>query len=62
MFMLYAVVTFSYGLAGVFFGNRNKIAEVIAEGKNVTYDLKENRDDITAVGTKEMGDAIIAKL
>jgi len=38
------------------------IAEVIAEGKNVTYDLKENRDDITAVGTKEMGDAIIAKL
>jgi len=33
MFMLYAVVTFSYGLAGVFFGNRNKIAEVIAEGK-----------------------------
>ena len=31
--MLYAILTFSYGLAGFFFGNRNKVADVIAEGK-----------------------------
>lgn len=40
----------------------NATAAVIAEGKNVTYDLKENRDDPTAVGTKEMADAIIEHL
>jgi isocitrate dehydrogenase (NAD+) len=38
------------------------IAEVIAEGKSVTYDMKPSRDDPTAVGTSEVGDAIIAKL
>jgi isocitrate dehydrogenase (NAD+) len=38
------------------------ISAVIAEGKDVTYDMKENRDDITAVGTSEMADAIIKKL
>jgi isocitrate dehydrogenase (NAD+) len=38
------------------------IAEVIAEGKSVTYDLKPTRDDPTAVGTSEMADAIIEKL
>jgi len=38
------------------------VAAVIAEGKNVTYDLKENRDDPTAVSTKEMADAIIKKI
>lgn len=38
------------------------VAAVIAEGKDVTYDMKPNRDDPTAVGTKEMADAIIAKL
>lgn len=37
----------------------NAIAAVIAEGKFVTYDLKQNRDDPTAVGTREMTDAII---
>ena len=37
-------------------------AEVIREGKDVTYDLKPHRDDPTAVGTKEMADAIIQKL
>jgi len=37
-------------------------AAVIAEGKDVTYDLKPNRDDPTAVGTREMAEAIIAKL
>jgi len=38
------------------------VAEVVAEGKDVTYDLKPNRDDITAVGTQEMAAAICAKL
>ncbi len=38
------------------------VSDVIAEGKNVTYDLKADRDDPTAVGTSEMADAIIAKL
>ena len=38
------------------------VAGVIAEGKRVTYDLKQDRDDPTAVGTKEMADAIIAGL
>lgn len=38
------------------------IAEVIREGKEVTYDLKENRGDKTAVGTREMGEAIIRKM
>ena len=36
----------------------NAVAQVIAEGKNVTYDLKPDRDDPTAVGTQEMADAI----
>jgi len=38
------------------------VAAVIAEGKKVTYDLKPNRDDPTAVGTSEMADAIIAAM
>lgn len=38
------------------------VASVIAEGKSVTYDLKKNRNDPTAVGTREMADAIISKL
>ncbi len=37
------------------------VASVIAEGKEVTYDLKPNRDDPSAVGTKEMGEAVIKK-
>jgi len=37
-------------------------AEVIREGKDVTYDLKPEKTDPTAVGTREMADAIIAKL
>jgi len=36
--------------------------EIIAEGKYVTYDLKKDRNDPTAVGTSQMADAIIAKL
>ena len=38
------------------------VASVIAKGKFVTYDLKENRDDPTAVGTKERADAIIDEI
>jgi isocitrate dehydrogenase (NAD+) len=38
------------------------VAAVIAEGKEVTYDLKPHRDDPTAVGTQEMADAICRKL
>jgi isocitrate dehydrogenase (NAD+) len=35
------------------------VAVVIREGKSVTYDLKPDRNDPTAVGTKEMGEAIV---
>jgi isocitrate dehydrogenase (NAD+) len=38
------------------------VAKVIAEGRNVTYDMKPHRDDPTAVGTREMAEAIIAAL
>ncbi|OGW78537.1 MAG: isocitrate dehydrogenase [Omnitrophica bacterium GWA2_52_8] len=38
------------------------IADVIREGKSVTYDMKEVRNDPTAVGTREMGQAIINKM
>ena len=38
------------------------VADVILEGKDVTYDMKPNRDDPTAVGTSEMATAICAKL
>jgi isocitrate dehydrogenase (NAD+) len=37
------------------------VAAVISEGKNVTYDMKPDRNDPTAVGTSEMADAIIEK-
>ena len=38
------------------------ISQVIAEGKNVTYDLKPRPDDPTAVGTSQVADAVIEKL
>jgi len=38
------------------------IADVIREGKSVTYDMKPRRDDPSAVGTSEVADAIIEKL
>lgn len=38
------------------------MATVIAEGKDVTYDLKPRPDDPTAVGTSRVADAIIAKM
>jgi isocitrate dehydrogenase (NAD+) len=38
------------------------VSAVIAEGKDVTYDMKASRTDPTAVGTSQMADAIIAKM
>ena len=38
------------------------IADVIAEGRSVTYDLKHERNDPTAVGTSQVADAIVEKL
>jgi isocitrate dehydrogenase (NAD+) len=38
------------------------IAEVIRKGDKVTYDLKPNRDDESAVGTSEFADAVIEEL
>jgi isocitrate dehydrogenase (NAD+) len=38
------------------------IAEVIREGRSVTYDMKPRRDDPTAVGTSEVADAIVDEL
>lgn len=39
------------------------VAEVIAEGESVTFDLKSGKeDDASAVGTQEMAAAIIEKL
>jgi isocitrate dehydrogenase (NAD+) len=38
------------------------LTAVLAEGKDVTYDLKPSREDPTAVGTSQMADAIIKKI
>src|SRR5919204_262655 len=38
------------------------IADVIAEGASVTYDMKPTRDDPTAAGTSDVADAIIDKM
>ncbi|NUL83068.1 MAG: isocitrate/isopropylmalate dehydrogenase family protein [Armatimonadetes bacterium] len=38
------------------------VAQVIREGKRVTYDMKADRNDPTAVGTSEMADEIIRVL
>ena len=38
------------------------IASVIAEGRSVTYDMKADGTDPTAVGTSQVADAIIEKL
>jgi isocitrate dehydrogenase (NAD+) len=40
----------------------NAIASVIKEGKSVTYDMKETRNDPTSEGTSQVADAVIAKL
>lgn len=38
------------------------VSSVLGEGRSVTYDMKPNRDDPSAVGTSEYADALIAKL
>jgi isocitrate dehydrogenase (NAD+) len=38
------------------------IADVIREGKSVTYDMKPTRSDPSAVGTSQVADAIVEKL
>jgi isocitrate dehydrogenase (NAD+) len=38
------------------------IALVIAEGRNVTYDMKETRDDPSAAGTSQVADAVVQEL
>lgn len=38
------------------------VEAVLREGRDVTYDLKPDRHDPTAVGTKEMAEAIIERL
>ncbi len=38
------------------------VAEVVREGRYVTYDQKPRRDDPTAVGTSEMADAICERI
>ena len=38
------------------------IASVVADGKEVTYDLKPDREDPTAVGTKEFADAVVRRM
>jgi isocitrate dehydrogenase (NAD+) len=38
------------------------VRAVIAEGKDVTYDLKTRRDDPSAVGTREMAEAVAGAL
>jgi len=40
----------------------NAVAKVMAEGKDVTYDMKADRNDPTAVGTSGVADAIIREL
>lgn len=37
----------------------NAVSRVIREGKYVTYDLKDSKDDPSAVGTSQMADAIV---
>jgi isocitrate dehydrogenase (NAD+) len=34
----------------------------VKEGRDVTYDLKKDREDPTAVGTKEFADAVIRRM
>jgi isocitrate dehydrogenase (NAD+) len=38
------------------------VADVIVEGRTVTYDLKPTRDDPTAAGTSQVADAVIERL
>jgi isocitrate dehydrogenase (NAD+) len=38
------------------------LADVIREGRSVTYDMKPSRDDPTAVGTSQVADAVTERL
>ena len=38
------------------------VEAVLREGRSVTYDLKPERNDPTAVGTKEMAEAIVSRM
>ena len=38
------------------------VADVIAAGKDVTYDMKPHRDDPTAVSTSRVAEAVIEKM
>ena len=38
------------------------VAAVLGAGKSVTYDMKPDRNDPTAVGTREMAQAICRKM
>ena len=38
------------------------IADIIREGKMITYDMKQNRSDPTAVTTTQVGDAIMRRM
>ncbi|MFN0198430.1 MAG: isocitrate/isopropylmalate dehydrogenase family protein [Planctomycetaceae bacterium] len=38
------------------------VSEIIAEGKYVTYDMKPDRNDPTAVGTRQMAEAICKRM
>jgi isocitrate dehydrogenase (NAD+) len=38
------------------------IAQVVEEGRSVTYDMKPQRDDPTAVGTSQVAEAVVAAL
>ena len=41
---------------------QNAIADIIEEGKDVTYDMKPDRDDPTAASTMGVADAVIEKM
>jgi len=40
----------------------NAVIKIIQDGNYVTYDLKEDRNDPSAVGTQEMADAIVKEI
>ena len=40
----------------------NAIASVLSEGKSVTYDMKADRDDLSAVTTGEVAEAVVVRL
>ena len=64
MITLYAVILMAYGITGVFYGNRNNIANVIIEGrldyymtlpKNILYHLISSRSSWYSLGDMILG-------